>query len=65
MIFYYAEEPKLNDKTTTQGRTWQHALQISTKLLLRPDQVDSQFIVRDIWKSHAGRRSFFIFHIMK
>jgi len=29
---------------------------------LRPGQVDSQFIVMDISKSHAGRRSFFIFH---
>ena len=30
--------------------------------LLRPDKVDSQFIVGDILKSHVGRRSFFIFH---
>ena len=29
---------------------------------LRPYQVNSQFIVRDISKSHAGGRSFFIFH---
>ena len=29
---------------------------------LRPGQVDSQFIIRDIWKSLAGGRSFFIFH---
>ena len=28
---------------------------------IRPGQVDSQFI----WKSHAGRRSFSIFHNMK
>jgi len=28
----------------------------------RPGQVDSQFIFRAISKSHAGRRSFFIFH---
>ena len=29
---------------------------------VRPGQVDSQFIVRDISKIHVGRRSFFIFH---
>ena len=31
----------------------------------RPGQVDSQLIVRDIWKSYIGGRSFFIFHNMK
>ena len=31
-----------------------------SQCLIRPGQVDSQFIVRDIWKSHAGGRSYFI-----
>jgi len=30
--------------------------------IIRPGQVDSQFIVRDFLKSHAGGRPFFIFH---
>ena len=31
---------------------------------VRPGQVDSQFIVREFWKSHAGGRSF-LFHNIK
>ena len=34
----------------------------NTRLVVKPSQIDSQFIVRDISKSHVGGRSFFIFH---